>query len=75
LIHQGVLTPEQAAALRRVLERLPDDYRRVIVWRYREERSFDEIDAVLSLTANAARKLLLQAVEQVSRELEGPCCV
>jgi RNA polymerase sigma-70 factor (ECF subfamily) len=63
---------EQAEAIRRAVERLPDDYRRVIVLRYQEERSFEEIGDLLGLTANAARKLLLRAVERVQRELEGP---
>jgi RNA polymerase sigma-70 factor (ECF subfamily) len=63
---------EQAAAIQRVLERLPDDYRRVIVLRYQEERSFEEIGRLLDLTANAARKLLLRAVERAQRELEKP---
>jgi RNA polymerase sigma-70 factor, ECF subfamily len=62
---------EQAEAVRRAVERLPDDYRRVIVLRYEEGRSFDEIGRLLGLTANAARKLLLRAVERVQRELEG----
>ena len=34
---------EQAAALRRALERLPEDYRRVVVLRFEEGRSFEEI--------------------------------
>jgi RNA polymerase sigma-70 factor (ECF subfamily) len=63
---------EQAEAIRRAVERLPEDYRRVIVLRYQEERSFEEIADLLGLTANAARKLLLRAVERVQRELEGP---
>ena len=63
---------EQAEAIRRAVERLPDDYRRVLVLRYQDERSFDEIGDLLGLTANAARKLLLRAVERVQRELEGP---
>jgi RNA polymerase sigma-70 factor (ECF subfamily) len=63
---------EQAEAIRRAVERVPDDYRRVIVLRYQEERSFDEIGDLMGLTANAARKLLLRAVERVQRELEGP---
>ena len=63
---------EQAEAIRRAVERLPDDYRRVIVLRYQEERGFEEIGDLLGLTANAARKLLLRAVERVQRELEGP---
>jgi RNA polymerase sigma-70 factor (ECF subfamily) len=63
---------EQAEAIHRAVERLPDDYRRVIVLRYQEERSLEEIGDLLGLTANAARKLLLRAVERVQRELEGP---
>jgi RNA polymerase sigma-70 factor (ECF subfamily) len=63
---------EQAEAIRRAVERLPDDYRRVIVLRYQKERSFEEIGELLGLTANAARKLLLRAVERVQRELEAP---
>ena len=63
---------EQAEAIRHAVERLPDDYRRVLVLRYQEERSFEEIGDLLGLTANAARKLLLRAVERVQRELEGP---
>jgi RNA polymerase sigma-70 factor (ECF subfamily) len=66
-----VMAQEQAAALWRVLERLPEGYRRVIVLRYQEERSFEEIGSLLSLTADAARKLLLRAVQRVNRELEG----
>jgi RNA polymerase sigma-70 factor (ECF subfamily) len=63
---------EQAEAIRRAVERLPDDYRRVLVLRYQEGRSFEEIGTLLGLTANAARKLLLRAVERVQRELEEP---
>jgi RNA polymerase sigma-70 factor, ECF subfamily len=63
---------EQAAAVRRVLDRLPDDYRRVVVLRYEQGRAFEEIGAEMGLTANAARKLLVRAVERVRQELEGP---
>jgi RNA polymerase sigma-70 factor (ECF subfamily) len=67
-----VMAREQAVALRQILEGLPGDYRRVIMLRYQEERSFDEIGNLLGMTANAARKLLLRAIERVNRELEGP---
>jgi RNA polymerase sigma-70 factor (ECF subfamily) len=62
---------EQAEAIQRVLARLPEDYRRVILWRYQEQRSFDDIGRLLNLTPNAARKLLLRAVERVREEIEG----
>jgi RNA polymerase sigma-70 factor, ECF subfamily len=63
---------EQTAALQRLLERLPEDYRRVIELRYQEERSFEDIGHLLDLSPNAARKLLLRAVERVQRELAEP---
>jgi RNA polymerase sigma-70 factor (ECF subfamily) len=66
----AAMAGEQAEALRRVLQRLPDDYRRVLLWRYEEERSLPEIGNLLGITPNAARKLLLRAVERVNRELE-----
>src|SRR5215470_832625 len=39
---------EQAEALRRALERLPDDYRQVVVLRYLESRPFEEIGQCLN---------------------------
>lgn len=63
---------EQAEAVRRAMDRLPDDYRRVLVLRYQDGQPFEEIGRQLSLTANAARKLLLRAVERVQRDLGGP---
>ena len=61
---------EQAEAIQRILERLPDDYRRVLVLRYQEGRSFEEIGRLLGLTPNATRKRLLRAVERARQELE-----
>jgi RNA polymerase sigma-70 factor (ECF subfamily) len=63
---------EQASVVLRVLERLPEEYRRVIVLRYQDARTFDEIGKELGLTANAARKLLLRAIERVQTELGEP---
>ena len=61
---------EQAQALYRVLDRLPDDYRRVIRLRYEEERSFEEIGLLMQRTGNAARLLWLRAIDQVKQELK-----
>jgi RNA polymerase sigma-70 factor (ECF subfamily) len=62
---------EQAQALQRALERLPEDYRQVITLRYQEERSFEEIGAQLKRTPNAARKLWARALERLQEEMEG----
>jgi RNA polymerase sigma-70 factor (ECF subfamily) len=63
---------EQDEALERALERLPEDYRRVITLRYREERSFEEIGRLLQRSADAARKLWARAVELLQDELDKP---
>jgi RNA polymerase sigma-70 factor, ECF subfamily len=63
---------EQEAALGRALERLPEDYRRVIALRHQEGRSFDEIGRLLGRTPAAARKLWSRAVERLQQELETP---
>jgi RNA polymerase sigma-70 factor (ECF subfamily) len=63
---------EQDQALQKALQRLPDDYRRVILWRYREERSFEEIGQLLQRSPEAARKLWARAIERLQQELETP---
>jgi RNA polymerase sigma-70 factor (ECF subfamily) len=69
----AVAAGEQAEAVRRVLERLPDDYRRAIVLRYQDGRPFGEIGRELGLTENAARKLLVRAIDRVQKEMgESP---
>jgi RNA polymerase sigma-70 factor (ECF subfamily) len=62
---------EQAEAVRAALARLPEDYRQVLVWRYQEGRSFEEIGQRLQRTANAARKLFARALERFEQELEN----
>jgi RNA polymerase sigma-70 factor (ECF subfamily) len=62
---------EQALALQQALERLPEDYRQVLLWRYQEQLSFEEIAQRLGRSANAARKLWARAVERLEQEM-GP---
>lgn len=62
---------EQAELLRRAMDRLPEDYRRVLTLRYREGRSFEEIAGVMNRSPNAARKLWARAVEALEEEM-GP---
>jgi RNA polymerase sigma-70 factor, ECF subfamily len=60
---------EQAQRLRQALERLPDDYRRVITLRYVEQCSFVDIGRLMQRTPNAARLLWLRAIECVKHNL------
>jgi RNA polymerase sigma-70 factor (ECF subfamily) len=62
---------EQVLALRRALERLPEDYRRVVVLRFEEERSFEEIGRLTDRSPDAARKLWSRAMERLRQEWEG----
>ncbi len=62
---------EEAARLNAALGRLPDDYRRVIVLRNWEERSFAEIGAAFGRSAEAVRKLWARAIEQLKEELSA----
>ncbi len=63
---------EQAEAFRRAVQRLPEDYQRVILMRYQEGRSFKEIGQVLELSPNAARKLWVRAVKRLQQEMGEP---
>jgi RNA polymerase sigma-70 factor (ECF subfamily) len=60
---------EQAEAVQRALTRLPDDYRQVLLWRYQEQRSFEEIAQSLQRTPNAVRKLWARALERLEHEM------
>jgi RNA polymerase sigma-70 factor, ECF subfamily len=62
---------EQAQAIQRALEQLPEDYRKVIRLRYQEDKSFEEIGCEMQLTPNAARKLWARAVKRLQQESEG----
>ncbi len=61
---------EQAETLHRALQRLPEDYRQVIVYRYLEDRSFEEIGRLMQRSAEAARKLWSRAMDELRQEWE-----
>lgn len=63
---------EQFRAIQEALARLPEDYRQVIVYRYHEERSFEDIGRLMNLTPNAARKLWVRAIKRLQQESAGP---
>lgn len=67
-----VMADEQERELNAAMARLPEDYRQILTLRYREEKSFEEIAALMGRTANAARKLWARAVEKLQEEMEPP---
>jgi RNA polymerase sigma-70 factor (ECF subfamily) len=66
-----LMAQEQAQRLLQALERLPEDYQRVIRLRYAERLSFEDIGRLMQRSANAARLLWLRAIERVKHELGG----
>jgi RNA polymerase sigma-70 factor (ECF subfamily) len=64
LIHK-----EQEELVRRVLSRLPENYRRAIELRQREQCTFEMIGERLGCSAEAARKLWLRGLERLQEEL------
>jgi RNA polymerase sigma-70 factor, ECF subfamily len=62
---------EQVLALRRALERLPEECRRVVVLRFEEGRSFEEIGLLTDRSPAAARKVWSRAMEKLRQEWEG----
>jgi RNA polymerase sigma-70 factor (ECF subfamily) len=68
----AIMRDEQRLALERAVERLPEDYRRVVQLRYQEERSFEDIAALMQRSPNAVRKLWTRAIERLQQELEAP---
>lgn len=67
-----VMAREQAGEVQRAIDRLPEDYRRVITLRYQEGRSFAEIAECFQRSENAVRKLWLRALERLQQELGMP---
>jgi RNA polymerase sigma-70 factor (ECF subfamily) len=63
---------EQATAVRLALDRLPEHYRQVLVWREWDELPFAEIAQRLGKTADAARMLWWRAIERLNEELNNP---
>ena len=63
---------EQAQALRKAMERLPDDYRQVLQWRQQDELTFEEIGRRMDRSADAVRKLWARAVARLQKEWDTP---
>jgi len=53
-----------------VLGRLPEDYQRVISYRYEENFSFEEIAQRMQRSPNAVQKLFARAIDRLQSEME-----
>ena len=79
LLDRGLLAPvstpsqqairrEQGVMLADALERLPEDYRQVIVLRHLEELTFPEIARRMQRTQDSVEKLWLRALARLRQE-------
>ena len=65
------MADERAAALSRAMERLPADYRQVIMLRNHDGIAFADIAVTMKRSENAVRKLWFRAVEALQKELDS----
>ena len=63
---------EEAGAVADAIAATPDDYRRVIELRNRDNRTFQEIGRAMDRSPDAARMLWFRAIESLRRELVEP---
>jgi len=62
---------ERQAALFQLVDRLPQDQRRVIVMRFAEQKSIREIAQELKRTEGAIKQLQFRALEKLRADMEG----
>jgi RNA polymerase sigma-70 factor (ECF subfamily) len=68
---ERVMAGERADAVRRALDRLPEDYRQVLLLRHQDQLPFEEIGRRMGRSVNAAEKLFARAVHRIRQELEA----
>jgi RNA polymerase sigma-70 factor (ECF subfamily) len=66
---EQMVAREEAEAVRRALERLPEEHRQVLAWRHQEQLTFEEIGRRLGRSTSTARDLWVRAVERLNDEL------
>ncbi len=66
----GVLRAEESAQLQRLLQRLPDKYRVVVVLRYWYDLSYEEIAAAAGLSLNTVKTRLHRARNMLARAMQ-----
>jgi RNA polymerase sigma-70 factor (ECF subfamily) len=63
---------EEDQLVREALDRMPEDYREVLLLRFREGLAFEEVARRMGRSLNAVHKLWARAVERVQREIHEP---
>jgi RNA polymerase sigma-70 factor (ECF subfamily) len=68
-----LLAQEREEVLWRALDRLPEDYRRVMLLRYQKQMTFEEIGRDMGRSGDAVRMLWGRALERLKHELRQFC--
>jgi RNA polymerase sigma-70 factor (ECF subfamily) len=68
-----LLARERQEVLLQALDRLPDDYRKVMLLRYHHEMTFEEIGRDMRRSGDAVRMLWARALERLKHELRPFC--
>lgn len=68
----AAIAHEEAVALSAAMQRLPDDYRQVLLLRTWQRLPFEEVGRRLNRSPDAARKLWTRAIERLEGELGLP---
>jgi RNA polymerase sigma factor (sigma-70 family) len=58
-----------AESLPAAIMKLPDRQKRVVVWRYYEDRSFEDIAKLLNIEASTARSLLRHGLNNLRKQM------
>ena len=68
---QDIISRQQKLTIQEAIEKLPDKYRRVIIMRHVEEKSYEDIAIELSLPLGTVKAHIFRAREMLNRFLRG----
>jgi RNA polymerase sigma factor (sigma-70 family) len=66
---KDLISGQRAAVLRQAIDRLPEKYRRVILLRHQDERSYEEIAEMLRLPIGTVKAHIFRARELLYKQL------
>ena len=66
-----MVSREQAVSIEDAIESLPEKYRRVIVARHREEKSYEDIARELHVPVGTVKARIFRARELLKKKLRG----
>jgi RNA polymerase sigma factor (sigma-70 family) len=69
---QSICQQQVAEGLPAAMERLPERQRNVVIWRYYEDRSFDEIATFLGVQSATVRSLLRHGLNNLRKYIGAP---